>query len=212
MSSMFLEYPKFSLPHWGLMLPAGQRPSWPKTISSPGGQGFGCCSASKTGLVPFALGWMPIIESPYLFTGSHNGLMPSGNKPLPDPNLCGHVASRGHNEFRQVFNLFLGFQMWWPEIRRSRAAVSGGHWGFIRPHLTHWTLTLEGNFIIAIFKLTSEIVGWGIPCEIALIWRWLKHTKTITVWQIRLASLGSTYLDHNASFQILMSQRSRTQT
>ena len=32
--------------------------------------------------------------------GSGNGLVPTGNKPLPNPDLCHHMVSLGHNELR----------------------------------------------------------------------------------------------------------------
>ena len=39
--------------------------------------------------------------------GSGNGLMPLGNKPLPEPMLtqiCHHMASWGHNELNKTFS------------------------------------------------------------------------------------------------------------
>ena len=56
--------------------------------------------------------------------GSGDCLMPSGNKPLPEPyadqDLCCHMASLGHNELNNIschyidsagkFNMFLSFK------------------------------------------------------------------------------------------------------
>ena len=47
--------------------------------------------------------WMPQDLPDDVNIGSGNGLVPSGNKPLPvranvDPDLCCHMASLGHNE------------------------------------------------------------------------------------------------------------------
>ena len=50
---------------------------------------------------------------------SDNGLVPSGNKPLPnaDQNLCLHKAPLGHNELTQQQNLLDTYDIHWNFIQ-----------------------------------------------------------------------------------------------
>ena len=59
-----------------------------------------------------ALWWMPQVLTANI--GSGNGLVLSGNKPLPEPDLCHHMASLGHSELikDQVHVLILGTQVY----------------------------------------------------------------------------------------------------
>ena len=40
--------------------------------------------------------------------GSRNGLVSSGNKPLPDPDRCRHMVSLGHNELKNLRYFYRG--------------------------------------------------------------------------------------------------------
>ena len=58
-------------------------------------------------------------------TGSGNGLVPSGNKPLPEPMLTQisrHLASQGHNEFTVISNYIPNFL--WDVISKNL------HWSY----------------------------------------------------------------------------------
>ena len=63
--------------------------------------------------------------------------------------------------------------------------------------LTHWPREFEWNFIYVIFKRILVTDGWGISCEIALIWMSLDFTDDqstlvqVMAWWISAQSLWS---------------------
>ena len=91
-------------------------------------------------------------------TGSGNGLVPSGNKPLPElilTKLCCHTASLGQNVLINTPRASDAYMHQWSGSWLVNSLAPG---------------KLEWHFRYLIFQIISVLDDLGIFCEIALRW------------------------------------------